>query len=520
MTRVVLGVVLAAMAALAFSSIQHKSRTYDEGHHLAFGRKVLAGDADRAYMQRMPITAVNALPIVALERFGVSLSAGQELLVGRLPTIGLLAVLAGLVFVWSRRLHGPGGGTLSLLLVAMCPNLLAHGRLATNDVACALFFAASCWACVRLAHSPSWQRLVVLSLLVGVAQVTKQTALLLFPLLVVYLAVIRLVVVPRDEALATRWRVVSLPRAAGGAALMASIVVLTINAAYAFHGSFRPTGAYAAYVQRVEAAPDVDLFQAADLGGGLEDAGGWPVPLPRSYVEVFLLGQHLNAHARGHGSVYLLGQRRADGFWWYVPVVLGLKMTLPALAMIGARLLAIRRRLRAQPVDEWMLWLAPASILLFFTFSTAQLGVRYLLPAFPFFFVAAGALWPASRARRWRAALVAGVLWHGASMLSFHPHHLSYVNELILDRSRIYEVLADSNVDWGQNRYYLEEYLRAHEGERIWVNPGGPVRGQVIVDINRLVGVSLSPSVYRWLRDGHRPVGHIAYSWLIYDTRE
>ena len=520
MTRLVLVAVLAAMAALAFSSIRNESRTYDEGHHLAFGRKALAGDADRAYMQRMPITAVNALPVVALERFGVALSARQELLVGRLPTIGLLAVLAGLVFAWSRRLYGPGGATLSLLLVAMCPNLLAHGRLATNDVACALFFAASCWACARLAHAPSWKRLLVLSLLVGGAQLTKQTALLLLPLVVFYLAAIRLFVVPRDEALASRWRAVSVPRAVAGAAGMAAIVLATINAAYSFEGSFRPTGAYTTYRERVESAPDIDLFQAADLGGGVEDAGGWPVPLPRSYVEVFLLGQHLNAHARGHGSVYLLGQLRPEGFWWYVPVVLAFKMTLPALAMIAARLFSIRRRLRMQPVDEWMLWTAPASVFLFFTFSTAQLGVRYLLPAFPFLFVAVGALWPESRGRRWRPALVAGVVWHGASMLSFHPHPLSYVNELILDRTRIYEVLADSNVDWGQSRHYLEDYLRAHPGERIWVNPGGPVRGRVIVDVNRLVGVSLSPRVFRWLREGHQPVGHIAYSWLIYDTRE
>ena len=47
----------------------------------------------------------------------------------------LFSVLGGLVvFAWSRRLYGTGGGLLSLCLWVFCPNVLAHCRLITTDL--------------------------------------------------------------------------------------------------------------------------------------------------------------------------------------------------------------------------------------------------------------------------------------------------------------------------------------------------------------------------------------------------
>ena len=47
----------------------------------------------------------------------------------------LFSVIGGLVvFAWSRRLYGAGGGLLSLALWVLCPNVLAHARLVTTDM--------------------------------------------------------------------------------------------------------------------------------------------------------------------------------------------------------------------------------------------------------------------------------------------------------------------------------------------------------------------------------------------------
>jgi hypothetical protein len=106
------------------------------------------------------------------------------------------------------------------------------------------------------------------------------------------------------------------------------------------------------------------------------------------------------------------------------------------------------------------------------------------------------------------------------SSLSFYPHFLSYTTELVPDRKMIYRYMADSNVDWGQNAYYVHDYMQRHDGENIFLRPEGPVAGTVIVNINDLVGVNVSPGRYAWLRENFLPKEHIAYSWLVFRVTE
>jgi hypothetical protein len=151
---------------------------------------------------------------------------------------------------------------------------------------------------------------------------------------------------------------------------------------------------------------------------------------------------------------------------------------------------------------------------------TAQIGIRYLLPLYPFLYVlvgkvAASALW--SRAVAYRVAVYGLVAWMAVSSLSFHPHYLAYFNELIGDRKNMWRYLADSNVDWGQNdQAVVRDVARAAPGSVALV-PASPVRGRVLVNVNSLVGVSAPRERFAWLRDRFQPVDHIGYSWLIYD---
>ena len=48
------------------------------------------------------------------------------------------------------------------------------------------------------------------------------------------------------------------------------------------------------------------------------------------------------------------------------------------------------------------------------------------------------------------------------------------------------------------------------------MNPTRPTTGLIVVDVNHLVGV-YKPERYRWLREHFEPVGHIAYSYLVYE---
>jgi hypothetical protein len=56
------------------------------------------------------------------------------------------------------------------------------------------------------------------------------------------------------------------------------------------------------------------------------------------------------------------------------------------------------------------------------------------------------------------------VIWAAASALSYYPHFISYFNEFVPDRKLAYRHLADSNLDWHGNDWYLAEYIRRHPG--------------------------------------------------------
>ena len=460
----------------------------------------------------MAISIVNYLPLGGLRAAGITVSPQTRVFLSRLPTVAVSLVLGVLVFVWARQLYGLPGALLSAALYIVCPTVIAHSRLATNDLACACLMFAATLLFVGYLKAPTLPRLAFLAAVTGLAQLSKQTALLLFPIF----ALLWLI----DAARAARW-----PRPGGrhvAHGLLGVVVILSVvNAGYLFRGTLMPVHAY--LVEYRALAPHVrdepTMVRIASIASLTPQV---PVPLPYNYVAGLVKGVYINAVGAGHGPVYLLGEVSRTGWWYYFAVAFALKIPLATILLIGAAVVLAPRWLQRQPVQESALLLVPAVTVAFFSFAcTAQLGIRYLLPALPFLFVAAGKL-PACAPRRYtgacRVGLVALVLWAAASSLSFHPHYLSYFNELIGDRKTMYRYLADSNVDWGQSQQYLTQYLNAARPQHVAVNPASPVTGRVVVNVNHLVGVTAPREKYAWLRERFEPVGHVAYSWLVYDV--
>jgi hypothetical protein len=151
-------------------------------------------------------------------------------------------------------------------------------------------------------------------------------------------------------------------------------------------------------------------------------------------------------------------------------------------------------------------------------FFNAQIGIRYVLPVFTLTTIFCGRFLAntESKLRRYTALILAA--WVAASALSYYPHFISYFNEFVLDRRLAYRHLADSNLDWRGNQWYLTEYIQRHPG--VVVDPRKPQAGRIAVPVNALVGINRSPEEYKWLRENFTPVDHIAYSLLVYDVPE
>jgi hypothetical protein len=144
-----------------------------------------------------------------------------------------------------------------------------------------------------------------------------------------------------------------------------------------------------------------------------------------------------------------------------------------------------------------------------------QIGVRYLLPAVSFLIVLAARPAAAATTPRARGALIALFVWYAVSSLSYHPHYMSYFNELIGPRVNAYRFLADSNLDWEDRWHDIALFMERHPEIEIVFEPREPRAGHILVGANNLVGIH-DPEQFRWLRDNFEPVDHIGYSYLLF----
>jgi len=465
------------------------TETVDEGPYFQLGVKALSGAIDGPDMQRMPVCALNA----AFARlFGeTGLESGRGLYLARIPTVLAGMLLGVYVMVWSRALYGLPGMLVSGVLFAFCPTTIAHARLVTSDVACALFLFMAVYHLVAYLKHGRMRDHLLLALCGALALVSKQTALLLAVIVPVIALVHRL----QGHGARARF-------GPARTLLGLGVILLVVNAAYGFHlWAFQPPQGLA-----------IPLPETVRL------------PVPQAYVDALLLGMRYNTGVLPIDS-YLLGRTSRTGWWYYFPVLFALKVPAALLVLLAARAAACRARLAGRCLDEWAVMVCVGVLMLFLVAGCrVQIGIRYMLPVFPFLYLAAGKLGGCLGARSltWRKGAVALCLvWYAGSSLSYHPHYIAYGSDFLRDRTRLYRYFADSNLDWGQSGHFLQRYIAEHApgNDRLFVNPERPVNGTVLVNANALLGLLwLDRGRYDWLRERFEPVDNVACNWLVFET--
>src|SRR5688572_14066242 len=196
---------LIIMAAQLLLSSSRNSATYDEQYHIAIGLYYLRnGDPGLipphppfiAVLATLPLLANRNLVVPSRESGASSVSNleysdqlvwrlnpnGPSIVARtRLPIIGLTLLLAVTVYAWTRELFGPISGLLALMLLSFDPNILAHGNLTTNDIGVTCFATLALYAFWRWMSRPTAARAVIAGLTLGLAQVSKFSAVYLIP---------------------------------------------------------------------------------------------------------------------------------------------------------------------------------------------------------------------------------------------------------------------------------------------------------------------------------------------------
>jgi Dolichyl-phosphate-mannose-protein mannosyltransferase len=396
---------------------------------------------------------------------------------GRWACIPFSWIGAWVCYRWARDLYGAWPGVVAAALWCFCPNILGNGSLMMPDMPCAALGAASCYAFWRWLKDPTWLRAGAAGVVLGLAELTKTTLLLFYPLWPLLWAGYRL-----SQAGKRPPRVWVREIGMLGVQMLVSLYV--INLGYLFEGSGQRLAEYRFQSHALTGLPDEDR----SFEPGNRFAGTWlgalPVPLPMNYVQG--IDTQKVDFERGEMS-YLRGQWREPGWWYFYLYALAIKVPLGTwvLAVLAAWVTFSPGDRLAAWRDE-MLVLAPLGTILAFVSSQTGFSIhfRYVLPIFPFLFAwASKAAWtfrvgaarlaarsPESRSARgtylFAAVAAAALGWSVGSSLWYYPHSLAYFNELVGGPEHGHEHLLDSSLDWGQDLLYLKEWYDAHPEAR------------------------------------------------------
>jgi hypothetical protein len=306
-------------------------------------------------------------------------------------------------FLWSRDFWRHRlAGSISLALWCFDPNILAHAELVTPDCAAASFGLGAGYFFWRWLRKPEWPRAFAAGGLLGLAELSKMTWIVLFGL---WPALWLLQALTRWHAPGGYHDVPSQPQPSRLSQLpMLAVILLLglycINLGYGFDGTLTQLKDFT-FVSRALAGS-----QYSDRGGN-RFAGSWlghlPVPLPKQYV-LGIDAQKTDFEDYGRPS-YLHGVWRHGGWWYYYLYGLAVKsphgsqmLVLVAILTVLTRWCVHDRANREQPGSagplEVFTLLAPALTVLFLVSSQTAFNhhLRYVLPAFGFVFVFAGAV--------------------------------------------------------------------------------------------------------------------------------
>ena len=400
------------------------------------------------------------------------------------------SVLTGLLIVrWGSELFGASASLIGAALWFFCPIVVSNAALVTPDISTAFFFLAVPYATWKWAHHPTIQSAIIVGVFLGLAQLAKFTSVLLYPVVVIEWAILRL----GTDLMPASWRRIALQ---GAAAIATSLFVL--NAGYLFQGTGRALGDYD--------------FRGSDLKLLQKTVGSFGrawFPFPKDYLEGF---DRQRSIMEAQHPVFLDGNwSLGSGFPDYFARACAYKMPHAAQLIIVCGLFAflLTRKGRREWRTLGTLLIPAGLVFAVASGSSMQLGIRYMLPAFPLLYLMGSKLGADSAQSGWKLAKLAPFVCIPALAfgLRYHPNHLAYFNELSGGPINGGRHLLDSNIDWGQDLKTLRKYLRENQIDDVGLAYFGMIPPARIG-----INYHLPPTITEWRQMGRIPSGWYAIS--------
>jgi hypothetical protein len=439
--RAVAGLLVIHTLLLGYSAYVH-SPTLNEPAHLVAGLSHWKFGRFDVYRVNPPLVRmVAALPVMAVgyqedwngfyegpgarpeARLGKDFVAANGersfflLMIARWASIPFSWIGAIVCYLWARDLFARPAGVFAATIWCFEPNILGHASLITPDAHATALGVAACYTFWRWLKKPTWGQAALAGVVLGLAELTKLTLIIFYPLWPVMWFIYRWP--DRRQVIGRDWL-----RQAGMLALQLAIGVHILNFGYGFEGSFTRLKDF----QFVS-----DLFRGnSKLGAAASQSKAWnpayanrfaktwvgelPIPIPQNCLSGIDLQQKDFEHY--DRPSYFLGKWRERGWWYYYLYACAIKVPLGlwlmGLLTLNASTSTLLRKTRADNVstrrqtvqtlneasqtfdtakpearDKFIL-IFPATILL--TVVSANTGInehmRYVMPIFPYFYIA------------------------------------------------------------------------------------------------------------------------------------
>src|SRR3989344_70183 len=435
-------------------------------------------------------------------RFLFTHNADQLMFSGRMVVAVLSVLMAVYVFKWAKELFGEKAGLFALFLFVFIPTVVGHSQLISTDVGLAAFFLISSYYFWKSLKHNRLKYKILAGIFMGMALGAKFSGVLLAPLFLLFTLIA--VWFSSDTLRDVRyWSEVrkKLLKFFGLVLPVFAVGFLVLWTIYFFPAdlSFYSDGLRSVYAEDINP--------------------NYPV--------------------------YLNGDFQKGGWWYYFLEGFIIKTPIPFLIFL-LWALALLKKHRVTFLDKMFLLVSPAVLFLLTSFSAHNLGVRYLIPAYPFLAIYAGSIISHINKKATIVFLVSLSVWYVFSAVNSHPDQLAYFNAFVCGSANGYKYMDDSNIDWGQDLKRLKKFTDANpdakvvyvwrQGDRAldyygigkekniidlkenwWANP----RGTYAVSSHFLVRAKIMSQAYNepsldWL-SLYKPKDRIGQSFFIYE---
>src|SRR3989344_2775703 len=360
---------------------------------------------------------------------------------GRIPIILLSVLLGWYVFRWGRELFGYNAGIIGLFIYALMPNIIAHAQFVTMDLGVTAFSFIAMYHLWKFTLQPNKKNIVLSGLTLGLALGSKFSAVLLLPI---------------------------------------SLILLAIYIQKNYSRSNWPA--------KISALSKIIIPV-----WGLAFLIIWCLYLfPKDFLFYWHGMSTVYANKNPEHFYYLNGSFDHGGWWYYFLWAFIIKTPVPFLAVLGWALFRYKK-LALGFLNSAFIFLPVILFLWITSWKAHNIGVRYLLPIYPFLILfVSGWLskifnFQFTTTVRSRAVafmvifnkfltvnfktiliLVLGG-WYLLIPITIYPDYLPYFNEFVGGSSSGYKFLDDSNLEWGHDLKRLKAYQNKYPELKVFL---------------------------------------------------